>query len=308
MEITHIRLLPPEADEALKKFVFGGHYGPLRPPRGVAPAQVAAFVKARVLSEGDADDFAKTLELVRFYETKEVVEPMLRLLTGVAQADDAFHRQAIITQIAGDLGEPPEIEKARDHLDRKLVPGQLAMKYVPDLLAGYLALAPAGSLEPLEKRLKEEQARLAPLQRRSEQDLMAYDQIISYLRNELDRTRQSISAKAKYAALPPAEAMPQLLRLYLGVEGPSDPYLQVWAARRVRRWAMENSVEPVRAQLRPILEGFTEETLKTHPQLQPRYWRVRRAFRYFGGSLDDRIDALGSFAKLQTLDFLDDAD
>ena len=306
MEITHIRLLPPEADEALKQFVFGGHYGPLRPPRGIAPAQVAAFVKTRVLAEGDADDFAKTLDLLRFYETKEVVEPMLRLLTGVPESDRAFRRQAIIIQIAGDLGVAQEIEKARDYLERRLVPAQLAMKYVPDLLASHLALAPAGSLELLEKRLKEEQARLAPLQRRSEQDLMAYDQITSYLRNELDRTRQAISAKAKYAALPVTDGLPQLLKLYLGIEGPSDPYLQVWAARRVRRWAMENSPVPVQAQLRPILEGFTEETLKTHPQLQARYWRVRRAFRYFGGVIDDRIFALGSIAKVQTLDFLDD--
>lgn len=306
MQITQIRLLPAEADKALKQFVFGGHYGPVRPPRGIAPAQVEAFVKAHVLTEGDADDFSKTRDLVRFYEIKGVVEPMLRLLSGVAQTDDAFQQHVIITQIAGDLGGAAEIEKARDHLERKLVPAQLAMKYVPDLLASYLALAPAGSLELLENRLKEEQARLAPLQRRGDQDLMAYDQVTSYLRNEISRTRQAISAKAKYAALPLPEGLAQLLGIYLGTGGPADPYLQVWAARLVRRWALENSPAPILAQVRPILEGFTEETLKTQPIVQARYWRVRRAYLYFGGVLDDRILALGAIAKVQALDFLDD--
>lgn len=306
MEITHIRLLPAEADKALKQFVFGGHYGPVRPPRGIAPAQVEAFVKLHVLTEGDADDFSKTLDLVRFYETKGVVEPMLRLLNGVVQSDDAFQQHAIIIQIAGDLGEAAEVEKARDYLERKLVPAQLALKHVPDLLASYLALAPAGSLELFEKRMKEEQARLAPLQRRSDQELMAYDQVTSYLRNERNRTQQTIVAKAKFAALPLPQGLPQLLGVYLGTAGGADPYLQVWAARRVRRWALENTPAPILVQLRLILEGITEETLKTQPIVQARYWRARRAFRYFGGVLDDRILTLGALAKIQALDFLDD--
>ncbi|HEV8541673.1 MAG TPA: hypothetical protein VGR78_04725, partial [Verrucomicrobiae bacterium] len=250
MQITRVRLLPAQANEALEKFVFGGHYGPMRPPRGIAPPQVSEFVKRRAILEGDADDLAKTMELVRFYERKDVVEPMLRLLTPAPSTPEEFRKQAIVCQIAGDFGEPAEIQKAVQHVDNRLLGSLVVVQEVPYVFAALLALAPAGSLDPIEKCLKEEQKRLAPLQRKSDQDLMAYDRVTAFLRNDLERTRSLIAAKKKYLALKPDEGTPILVKLYLSREGPPDPYLQVWAARRVRGWALETSPEPARNEFR----------------------------------------------------------
>ena len=306
MQITRIRLSPEEANEALEKFVFGGHYGAIRPPRGINPPQVSEFVKRRVLSEGDDDDFAKTRDLLRYYERKDVVEPMLNLLNAPPSDTEVFRKQAIICQIAGDLGEPPEVEKAAQHLERRLVPSPEFIKEVPFVLPAVFAIAPTGSLDPIEKRLKEEQARLAPLQRRSEKDLMAYDQVTAYINNDLERTKQLIAAKKRYLPLPPPEGTPVLVKVYLGTEGPPDPDFQIWAARRVRKWALEGNPEPARNEFARALESLTVERIKNNVQLQARFWRAERALRYFDGTPGDQVREAVAAAQLKALDFLDD--
>ena len=73
MKITHIRLDEPQGHEALEKYIFGGHYGPMRVPRGIAPELVTKFIRENVATDADAEDLQKTLEVMRFYESADVL-------------------------------------------------------------------------------------------------------------------------------------------------------------------------------------------------------------------------------------------
>lgn len=307
MEITRIRLLPEAGEKALEAFVFGGHYGPIRPPRGVAPPQVAAFVTRRVVAEGDADDVGKARELVRFYESASTVAPLMKRLVPPAGSED-FALQCRVCHIVGDLGTPDEVAKAVQHIEQRLVPSPLALDAVPELLAALLALSPTGNLGGLRQRLVAEQARLAPAQNRSERDMVAYDRVTSLIRNGLDRTQRLVEVKRRLAETPIDEGRSRFVRIYLGMEPPLDASLQTWLARRLRREGIDAAPEAVQTEFRAILDTFTAVSLKDQPVMQARFWRAERAYRYFGGAVTEAHLALRAHAVAKGLDFLDDDD
>ena len=76
--VTTIRLSEDEARKLLNAYVFSGGYGPRRVPRGIDPRFVARFLIEKIESM-DEEDLGKTLNVARFYETKEIAPAAVKL-------------------------------------------------------------------------------------------------------------------------------------------------------------------------------------------------------------------------------------
>lgn len=305
--VTTVRLGPKEAEEALEAYLFGGRYGPRRVPRGIEPRVVGLFLAAKFATGMDEDDIVKAVDLARFYETRELAGAALKALRRplVAPADVVFHARTVI--LIAELDETEQREEAARHYETTVVTSPHAIPATPVLIEAAKVLGAAAAFAALERRLQNERARLAEVQNRSEADLMAHDKVVAWIRNDLPRAKRVAEAKKPVDALKPAERMEQLVRNYMG-DGPiADDYWQIWSARRLRRDAFAGAVDPTAAFL-AIITPLKNEAVRDDALVAARFWRAERAFRYFGGVIDEPILEQRKIAGPGGTDFLDDDD
>ena len=73
IKITTVRLDENQGRVRLRRYIFGGFRAVPRPPRGVEPELVSRFIKEELLAESPADAYAKTAEVLRYYERNDVI-------------------------------------------------------------------------------------------------------------------------------------------------------------------------------------------------------------------------------------------
>ena len=309
MKITRVRLDEQESEEALQSYVFGGHYGPIRVPRGIEPERVSRFIRAHVSGETDSEDFAKALEAIRFYERKDLVAHFAPMLVGQPAMGEPFQRQAFVCQILGDFGEPADAAKAAAHFDRFLVLHPQAISsssLMFDTLLAMAPMAPAGGLAAYARSVTAEVERLAPEQRKDEASMRAHDKVAAIKRNDLPRLKALVEFKGSLAAQKPPERRHELVELYLGRAKISNSYLEVWGARMLRLEALGAGSEPAKEEFGKVLNSVPVDRLGKEKTLDALVNRSARAFRYFEGTLSEDQKKKVTQAKTSTLDFLDD--
>jgi hypothetical protein len=308
MKITHIRLDEPQGHEALEKYIFGGHYGPMRVPRGIAPELVTKFIRENVATDADAEDLQKALEVMRFYESAQVLPHFAPNINRAPADRDGFRRQAVTCQMFGDLGQQTDAEHAANHFNQHLAPLPDAILLSSLTLETLLTLAPAGTLQPFEAQVKAEVSRLAPAQRSSEEAMMAYDKIAAIQRNEIPRTRKLIELKKTLLLQKPPERRHPVVELYLGRSKINDLYLQNWAARLLRQEAMASDPRPLWDEFGKMVDEVPIDALGKDPKTDALLLRAAHALEYLEGPLTVLQREKMSHAKTATIDFLDDHD
>ncbi len=259
--MTLVRYTEQQSRELLQSYIFAGKYGPLRAPRGIEPELVSQFIREKLQPSSSADAYASVLELIRFYERADVLPHIRLALTGhEADATDLL-RSAYALQAVGDLGSPENAAQAADYFDRVLVPHPaLAARIYPALFDTLVALAPSGSPAQLAQRLAREVEKLAPGQHASEANMMAYDELAAVQRNNLPRTRILVETKKKLAAQPQHVRRAELVRIYLGLAA-GGTMLGTWAARLLRKEAMDGDPEPVYAEFARGIDSIDTKTM-----------------------------------------------
>jgi hypothetical protein len=280
--VTRVRYEGQAGRALLQTYLFGGTYGPVRPPRGIAPEEVLDFLRKQVLADAEPDVFRKALDLLRFYELPEALAALVPALEKLRNAQDLL-RSAFVLQAVGDLGTSTEADHAATHLDTRLVPCPDASLEFPALLDTRLALAPHGTDAALAARIHVEVQRAQADAHRDEQAMMHADALSAVERNDLPRIRVFAAAKGKLAALDAAAREQALVATYLGRSAATGPYLEVWAARMLRRSVFTGALAPVVEVLGKVIveaDPVQQGTLADFAVV-----RAAQAIVYLGGEL-----------------------
>jgi hypothetical protein len=298
IQITVVRYDASSARAQLSMYMFDKRYGGPRVPRGIEPELVSDFIQERLEPDSPADAFRRAVEVLRFYERPDALRTMRRALTGHESTAEDVMRSAYALQAIGDLGTPGEVSQAADYFDRVLVPQpQLTAELYSILLDTLLTLAPAGSTTALSQKLNSEVRKLEPGQRSSETAMFAYDKLAAVQRNQLPKITQAIENKKQVAAAPPNPRRGELVRMYLGLSPRGGGSLGVWAARLLRKEAMEGDPAPVYAEFSKAMNAIDEKKLGKDPA-KLIFLRGAQAILYLQGELSQeqrmRFEASGT--------------
>ena len=274
-----------------------------RPPRGVEPELVSRFIKEELLAESPADAYAKTAEVLRYYERNDVIRHIQKALRGQERTAEDFCRSAYALQAISEVGSPQAAEQAAQYYDQKLVPHPEALNFLPLLIETLVVLAPSGSKDKLALRINREVNRRAPIENESEESMMAYDAIMEMQQDKLPRAVNMIETKKKLMELKPAESRPELINLYLGIT-PSNNWMQVWAGRMLRRQAMEGDPAPIHAVLAAEIDKADPEKVGKDSITDTIVNRSAQAILYLQGKLTKTQRERYEDTKLQAMNFL----
>lgn len=288
--ITRVRYNEQQSTVLLMNFVFEGRYGGSRAPRGIEPAFVARFIRENVQPSSPPDAYGAVLDLIRFYERSDVL-PHLRLaLSGHEDNGSDILRSAYVLQALGDLGTREEAAQAAEYFDRVLVPYRgLTARLYPVFLDTLVALAPAGSPARLMQRLTYDLQRLAPERRSGEAGMMKYDELAAVERNNARKTNIVIEIKKRLAAQSADARRPELVRIYLGLSM-GGALLGTWAARLLRKEAIERAADPVRAEFARAIDEVDEAKLGAE-RAKAMIARAAQAILYLQGMLSEQQSA-----------------
>jgi hypothetical protein len=284
--VTRVRYTEAEAQPILRVFVFGGHFGTDRPPRGIDPRHVADFIVRHVPVSGEADVYAKVLHALRFYELGEVVPHLLQTLDQPVVGREDVQRCCFAIQAAADVGSPTAELMARlcRFFDEVLVPHPEAPGLWSLLMETRVVLAPYGSDAALVQRLSDEVLAKQAHERDGEAEMMAYDAVAAVQRNELPRAQRRAAAKVALRTEPDEDLRRRgLVEAYLGRRF-LGTMLEEWAGRWLRWQAFGVRPEPVWQALAQAIDEIDRSTLPP-AQADLELVRAAEAILYLGGSL-----------------------
>jgi hypothetical protein len=285
--ITRVRHTEEESRSLLATFIFEGRYGGPRVPRGIEPEFVSRFIRETLQPSSPPAAYAAVLDVLRFYERADVLPHLGKALTGYEARGADLVRSAYILQAIGELGTPGDATQAADYFDRILVAHpELSESVYPVYLDTLVSLAPAGSLARLLGRLAADLQTLRAGRYASEAGMMKYDSLAAVEHNNVPKTNVVIEIKKRLIAQPANARRAELVRIYLGLST-GGTILGIWAARLLRKEAMEGSPEPVNAEFGNALEAVDARKLGAD-RASFVVVRAVQAVMYFQGTLSPR--------------------
>lgn len=284
--VTRVRYTEAEAQHILQVFVFGGHFGTDRPPRGIDPAHLLDFIVRRVPLGGEADVYNKALQALRFYELGEAVPHLLQTLDQPVVGREGVQRCCWAIQAGADVGSPTAEQMTRlcRFFDEVLVPHPMAPMLWALLMETREVLAPYGSDAALAARLAAEVQEKQAHERDGEAEMMAYDKVAAVQRNELPRSQHRAASKVALRREPDADVRRKgLVDAYLGRRW-LGTVLEDWAGRWLRWEAFGVRPEPVWQALAQAIDEIDRTTLPP-AQADLELVRAAQAILYLGGQL-----------------------
>jgi hypothetical protein len=282
--ITLVRHNEEQSRQLLSAFVFGGRYGGFRVPRGVSPDFVSKFIRKELSPDSPPDAYARTLQVLRYYECSDVLPHLGQILNGREKDATDVLRSAYVLQAMGDLGSPQDRSQAGVYFDEFLVAhASLAPALYQILCETLIVLAPAVSTAKLRNRLTTEVRALTPQQGAGEAALMQYDKLAAVQRNDLPSAVFAVEVKNGLVGLTGELRNIQLVRTYLGLAPGGEP-LESWAARALRKEAMNDDPDQVRAAFASELDNINVPTV-SESRAKFIVVRAAQAIIYFGGTL-----------------------
>lgn len=284
--VTRVRYDEAQAQPLLRVFVFGGHFGTDRPPRGIDPAHWLDFIVRHVPVSGEADVYQKVLHALRYYELGEAVPHLLQTLDQPVVGREDVQRCCWAIQAAADVGSPTAELMTRlcRFFDEVLVPHAQAPGLWSLLMETRVVLAPYGSDAALEDRLADEVLAKQAHERDGEAEMMAYDAVAAVQRNELPRSQRRATMKvALRMETDEAERRKGLVDTYLGRRF-LGTLVEEWAGRWLRWEAFGKRPEPVWQALALAIDEIDRTTLAPG-QSDVAVVRAAEAILYLGGTL-----------------------
>lgn len=284
--VTRVRYTEEEAQHIMRVFVFGGHFGTDRPPRGIDPAHFTEFIVRNVPVSGEADVYGKVLPALRYYELGDAVPHLLQTLEQPVEGREGVQRCAWAIQAGADVGSPTAELMTRlcKFFDEVLVPHPQAPGLWPLLMETRVVLAPYGSDAALEQRLAEEVAAKQVHERDGEAEMMAYDAVAAVQRNELPRSQRRATMKVAVRTQADKDLRRQeLVQVYLGRRWLGTT-VEEWAGRWLRWEAFGVKPEPVWQALARAIDEV-DRTKLSPAQADLEVVRAAEAILYLGGTL-----------------------
>jgi hypothetical protein len=256
-KLTAIRYTRQQAEQLLEPFFTGGRFGTDRVPRGIDPADVSDWIVRNIKRGTEYLAWPKVWDAAQFYELTPVAAH-LRAMFEKPEAGEGIGKPAMAVRVAGDVGTPDDVAWAVNHFDNALIP-----KVVPEtftlLIQTLPVLAPEGSPDKLAARLSTDLKRRAADKDKGEDAARAYHSLAAVEKNELTGARLVVDAKTRLAKQPPPDRRAELVRIYLKLAAISGDYIETWAARMLRKEAMEVDNVPVCDEFRRAIEAAAKK-------------------------------------------------
>jgi hypothetical protein len=273
--VTRVRHTESEANQLLQYYVFTRQYGPMRPPRGIEPDQVARFLQAALTPNSTTTACERALELMRFYEIRSLSAHVQGLLTGGEQSFGEILRSAFLVQALADLGTAGDAAWAAGYCEKVLLRKYGFPQAADVLLTTELALAPYGNGNEYVKWLRAEITAADSPQ--------TYGKLREAEANRLPGLAYLMAGKRRLLGAAPDERRRESILIYLRESDLSHGYLVTWAARLIR--------DDAAYQASAILTEFSDvlDSLAADPDREPEgdftIVRAAQAILYLQGSL-----------------------
>lgn len=245
LPLTHVRWPSRDAAEILAGFLL--HGGSPRPPRGIDPEFVSWWVRENLKPDASPELVRRLRDLLFFYDRRDLLDPVSRLLTRAESDDAAFRRSCYVLQIIGELGTAEQVNFASQYFAQYLLPLPFALDFFALLTATAEALALAIDVTALGARL---QAGLNAASR----DSIAWRKYSDYNRNTLPASVRVIEAKRRLLATDPVQRLQHVLMIYMGESEFSSPSTEIWAGRLLRALAFQGGYSPVVTALHQLID------------------------------------------------------
>lgn len=304
IRITTVRYDERTGCELLQNYIFGGIRTTPRVPRGIDPELVSRFIEENLKPDSPSGAYAKTVQVLRFYERGDCLSHLRRVLSGQERSLDDIYRSAYVIQAVADIGNQKEADEVAQYFDAYLASHPKAFEAVDVLLETLVVLSPSGSAQQLSKRIADEVNTRKTAENQSEEGMRAYQKVAAIQRLKLPRALAAAGVKKKLLAMDPAQRLPELIGIYMGTSSVSDDLMMTWAARILRRMAMESDPNP-------IYEGLGKEISKVdlgkvgkESMTDTIVSRAAQATLYLQGKLTKTQRELYEKAKLGAMNFL----
>ena len=205
--ITQVRWPNRDAAVKLDNFVYGDRYSGRRPPRGINPEYVSYWIRENWKPDCAPGSAMRLLDVLRFYERRDVLDLVGRSLTRQESDDRDFRRSCYAVQIIGELGTFEQASFAARYFVEFLLPLPYAMDFFALILETAESLAIAVDITAVGRRLQIalDTASKAP-------DLagaggLNWRKYSDYNRNNLPATVRIIEAKRRLLATDPVQRL-----------------------------------------------------------------------------------------------------
>jgi hypothetical protein len=198
------------------------------------------------------------------------------LLTGRERSHEEIRRSAFLLQALADLGTPSDAAWAASYFDRILLSKDGFAAAADLLLDTLLVLAPAGSSNAFVERLRTELAVVRGSQAHGDLREMENDGVpgLAY----------QVAGKERLLATFPEHRASQLVSIYLVESDLSQNYLVTWAARLIRKDAMEHDPTELYARFGKAIDSQAAATGRDS-EAEFTIIRAAQAILYLQGTL-----------------------
>ncbi|RJX32237.1 MAG: hypothetical protein C4531_06765 [Desulfurivibrio sp.] len=304
IRITTVRYDEMHGRAQLRNYIFGGIRSVPRVPRGIEPELVSRFIIDEIEPDSPPDAYAKTVQVLRFYERADCLPHLRRILTGKEKTSADLLRSAFVAQAMAEVGTPEEAQEAARYFDAHLAGHSKAMEAMDVLLETLVVLTPAGSADRLSQRIAEEvQARQAQ-ENESEEGMRAFQRVAAIQRLKLPQALAAAEGKRKVLALQGGEQLAELVAIYMGASGLSDELMMTWAARMLRRQAMTGDPAPIYTALAAEINKADPAKVGKDALTDTMVSRAAQAILYLQGTLDKKQRALYDKTRLGAMNYL----
>jgi hypothetical protein len=303
--ITLVRWPNRDAADILDHFVSANRFAGRRAPRGLDPEYVSYWLRENVKPDCPPPVMMRVVDVLRFYERKDVIEHTSRFLTRNEADERSFRRAMYVVQAIGEVGSPEQVGFAVRYFNEYLLPQPIAMEFFALVLETAEALASGIDVTAIGRRLQTALAAAAQVEDLNGAAGLPWRKYSDYNRNNLPNTVAAIEAKRRLLQTPPAQRLQELLLLYLGVAPLSSPSMEIWAGRMIRQFAIDDGQPAVVSALSQIINAALASEMEK-PQKDFFVHRAGQAVVYLQGKLDYPQQAALDAVKTGTENFLCD--
>jgi hypothetical protein len=273
VSITLVRWPNRDAANLLDQFVNGGRYAGRRAPRGIDPEYVTYWLRENVKPDCGPAVMMRTVDLLRFYECRAVLEHTSRFLSRNESDEASFRRAMYVLQAIGELGTPEQATFAARYFNEYLLPLPFSLDYFALTLETAETLSISIDASNIGRRLKNAIAGSEGIQARKYDD---------YARNNLPNAILAIDAKRRLQLTAPMLRLQELLFIYLGESNVSSMSMEIWAGRMLRAHAMDDGQDAVLAAFAHIFDN-TAISKMAKPRRDFLMFRAGQAIQYLQG-------------------------
>jgi hypothetical protein len=282
--ITLIRWTSTAAAERLQRFVFGGMYALPRAPRGIDPEFISFWVRENVPPTSGPHAVSQVLELLRFYERTDLLAHLSRFLTRGETDVKSLTRSLHVTQCIGELGTAEQTRAASNYYAEFLVPHPEAMTVFQLVLDTAESLAATVDAGGVGRRLQAAIDAASKVPNIKGTAGIPFRKYSDFARNNYVATQRNVEARRRLIAAAPAQRLQELIFIYLGESPLSGPAMEVFAARLIRAFAMNEGQATVNTAFSQVIDATAKSQFAT-PRKEFVIHRAAQAILYLQGML-----------------------